>query len=1340
MAFACQDEVVLSFKGMKEEKRRNGNLISHMEAILRVCFLLLLLGGALTFLFVIIGQVSMGSFPRFLCLLIIHILASGFIHVEGPRSGMFMLDGTFELLDKGLVIFLQGVAGQIANGYDKLTFVTYVVLYEVSWDWIAMGLYNVVKVEWDLSSTFGLIYVLVTICCVKGYMWAVVSKCSQEMAFMINEGKMEINPPSKGKDEIPPHVTNTTSPARQAERKQQKKQQQKKTWSQRLYEKAIHNAKIKEEKNKDRVAKAPKTETTHYHNNEEQKEKKEVKKPPHFYVPEPYEPNVYDRVHSSGFGKSNWSYEGKRIVEHQPNLVRATEKWLGVVGWKSKSIVDFDDPSVLSGVEELLPRFVNASHWPIQQTNNGILVNDGITSFVIPPPRKASAVGIYFEVEGKLQSSDLTPVYVHKLSVHPWELADKGVVFLSESDGPQGIYFFEGPFGAKAWIPKVAVRDLSLFLSRSSVEWIESSFNQIGFSWGLNQEQSQALRCFVINQFQSLQQSVLPDWDLSKNKLYAILATLIVVFFTFLSVFPWLPFWLQIFFSLWNYPMISMIAHINHSMTGINMKHFHNFKGLLLAAFYEELAKRIGGVGTILAVVCWESKVGRDGVAMMLHRFLVHVSLSVIPIYLAVPLHAYINWLVYSGKGGYMLKNWSFVLPNWRSFTLKPKFSLHSKFALSLERRVVDHMERAYRFARRGLNSIPLIVEYPKWFKKEFCFYYETEQLLNQGYITPLYDIDKPYFIQRVKHHQPIRRLTRVITIVASVLGLDFTAKPTSQANIMEVTIKRLMEKLPYNVPKTLLYIKLFNDFWWKFFVDTFPCPEEDGFDLPIPTLLTPSKYVNRHTRQVSFHYKNFESLYSYYMEHLKGNKLKDAQNYKQQISIFFNKYGTTIQGLDHIKRLGLHKVKLMTKADELTYDSKKGRQIFMFDPFMVHLIGFMLYNMTKVFKFSLRSDLIYGFYFADPYKLSQRDEFLRELNPLRIMPQLNFVLESTPVKLAFIFTHLVIVSFKYKNNVSIATDDKIILSQWRDLKLFMFDISNADRSSNTRWMENSLLILQDICGKNSFLFHLIMTLTSELHVTTRDGIAMVIMQMLTTGAPWTSIMNSLNIISQAVGVLRDMNVWDENFILNQTGDDSIGVSTRMYDTDMSWVTSFTSKLLEVGVKCECQVANLAQVDYIGCKMVPAYHKGRILYVPIPMRFLKVGCFHTLDVRESTLPIVHSVFDYWLRVTRIDPLSHAWVSFCKSRLPDCSTRGVVTMADLGKTNPGFDWTNSEVMDFYDSLETHPAALDFSLSRYGGEMYELMDCIHWLLTFDSTRTACVVDHPYLRRVVSKEFPL
>lgn len=227
-----------------------------------------------------------------------------------------------------------------------------------------------------------------------------------------------------------------------------------------------------------------------------------------------------------------------------------------------------------------------------------------------------------------------------------------------------------------------------------------------------------------------------------------------------------------------------------------------------------------------------------------------------------------------------------------------------------------------------------------------------------------------------------------------------------------------------------------------------------------------------------------------------------------------------------------------------------------------------------------------------------------------------------------------------------------------------------------------------------------------------------------------------------AVFVLRDLQIWDSTWKLFQTGDDSIGVSRHCYNT--YWVERFVQVMRDdLGMVVDCHVKCIAEVDYIGCKMIPAIYNGVVVYAPIPMRFLKMGCFHSLDVREKHLPIVRASFEFWEIITRCDPIAHAWAKFVLSRLPKSTPSSGFfknlppSFTLIGKTNPLIDWKSPEVMEFYKSLTPLPEAYDFCCKRYGVSRSDINHFEDYLSSIPIYDLACSVDHLVLRAVIAKE---
>lgn len=314
----------------------------------------------------------------------------------------------------------------------------------------------------------------------------------------------------------------------------------------------------------------------------------------------------------------------------------------------------------------------------------------------------------------------------------------------------------------------------------------------------------------------------------------------------------------------------------------------------------------------------------------------------------------------------------------------------------------------------------------------------------------------------------------------------------------------------------------------------------------------------------------------------------------------------------------------------------------------------------------------------------------------------------------------------------------------WRHIKLFMFDASNADRSCNHLYAEMATKILESFGGCTSLLSRVMSDLTEEVRAKSRSGISFRVSQMLATGAPWTTYINTVTILMKAVFALREMHLWNDTCCLFQTGDDSIGVADFCYKN--GWVPTFVEYLkVGLGMAVECHINNIAEVDYIGCKMVPALYNGEIAYVPIPMRFLKMGCFHSLELRDSRLHIVRASFEFWEVITRCDPVSHAWASFVLSRLPSAPAKGIPSSSPLknpmfDKRNPLVDWQTPEVLEFYKALTPVKEAYDFAAQRYRLNINDITQFEHFLQNVPQASLGCRVDHPVLRAVIAKEHSL
>lgn len=1229
----------------------------------------------------------------------------------------YMLDRTLDIVDQWLASFLTRLPAVMETMVEILPLIIY-SLWETVGNLIC-PLLEVFSPNFDTYSLIGLC-IFVILYGFKFYFTSI----ERENRDMEEKQKIFMDKPSKEE------IIIDTSKERVEERKRGKKFQQKQTWREKKLDIAIKKgiAQVVAEKHQSvPVEKPPKTAPP-----------AKTKEKPLQYK----RPFAFDEVVHSGKSKGTKS-QTDVIVDHMPNLFRCSPQWASLVGWDIVMSSDADDDTVPSGVKEMYPRILDAKYWPVKQEHEGMIVNDGLTSLIVRIPEVAEPVGKFYHLRGDKRITTHL-LFSHKLNVDLLNLADRGQVDIFETIGANGVLVFNGPGpDDRAWVPKRVLDDLSVYLSSDDVKWMNASFAQIGYSWGLTPNQTQALRVFVLHEHKLSRESEYREESSSMNILYALTAWSLALFGALFISASWWP--IDLGWSLLLvYPLLlNLIGNLTGRMNGPNHRRNFNYRGLLIAATTEELLKRAGGFWAVLSLSLFEAKLYSDTPFNMMIRFLIHLSWSWMPLWISIPLHASANYLIYRNSPRMLRSIFDRRVSTFPIINRLRKVEL--KFNQDfLPKRMFAHIRRIVDFQGRGQLALKTVLSLSSnWFSREYGFWYESEELLLSGYIQPVMDIAKKYFILTV--NQLLRRpaFNQMISIVCLPATLYWTVKPTSIKNILAVIFKRLADKLEYCVSTTHHRIELFDSWFWSYVEQTYPFVTYDVLDGRIPVHRVVAENRESPYPTVRFAIDTIRLLYDLYCEHLIGQKLRDAISLRDAILRFVELFGFGKRAFDELKRLGYLKVMLMCKADELTYESKKGRQIFVFKTFMTHLIGFMFYNATKMFKHNLATDLLGRLYRSNPYTYSMRDELFSNEYPLRIIPQLNFVLEATPVKLSYLFTHLVIFSYKIKERTNSVLDSMSILKQWKDLRMFMFDISNADRSTNANWMKFATQVLQVFGGKNELLRLIMNYMTHEIHASTRFGMKMVIKEMLCTGAPWTSFGNSIIILAQAISTLMDIGVWDEYWTLLQTGDDSIGVSIHMYDDSLDWVSKFSDELLRIGVKCECQVNNLAQVDYIGCKMVPALYNDVVMYVPIPFRFLKQGCFHTFDIRGRT-GVVRSVFDYWCRITRCDPLAYAWSTFCLKSVPQYMDEPQidtkVTLQMLGKTNPGFDWLSDEVMEFYDQLKPLPEAYDFCLERYGGTMDELLDCIDFLKQGPPVMQASIVDHPYLRRVINREFPM
>lgn len=200
---------------------------------------------------------------------------------------------------------------------------------------------------------------------------------------------------------------------------------------------------------------------------------------------------------------------------------------------------------------------------------------------------------------------------------------------------------------------------------------------------------------------------------------------------------------------------------------------------------------------------------------------------------------------------------------------------------------------------------------------------------------------------------------------------------------------------------------------------------------------------------------------------------------------------------------------------------------------------------------------------------------------------------------------------------------------------------------------------------------------------------------------------------------------------LSETGDDFIGTFKELYQSNLTSEKDFLLRLETAGMEAKVKFCNPFEMEYLGSTFFPCYTtRGSLIFVPQPLRWLKIGTFHSLRLTDQkNRKIAATALYLWEIITRINPLVNAWVRAGIKALNTIPYNDFTILA----TNPTFDWFKPEVVEWFKSLQLAPDPYLFYKVRYNLNALEVQHCIDCLASLPPE--AAIVTHPVLRKIWS-----
>jgi hypothetical protein len=473
---------------------------------------------------------------------------------------------------------------------------------------------------------------------------------------------------------------------------------------------------------------------------------------------------------------------------------------------------------------------------------------------------------------------------------------------------------------------------------------------------------------------------------------------------------------------------------------------------------------------------------------------------------------------------------------------------------------------------------------------------------------------------------------------------------------------------------------------------------------------------------QAKLNASHINQWWDHYIIHLTGQKRKEAMQFKDQIFLYALSTRDTEDLFQELRELGLLKTKFFLKTDEAVKRGAKPRALRAFSKFMTHFCGLFTYTWTAVFKANFPI-------FTSPFAHSASPLPLRRYEETPCIENYCFTLSVNAKQLSHLITHMAIESYVNKHG-QIPKNDQEFLDELLNILFLIEDAVDADASCNSIYYDLTRWIQRRFAGSHALVERIDASTVKKLITRTRYGHKIVEKERNPTGSWRTTFNNTTSIMAK---VNEAMNVvWKPNEttkFLSDTGDDFIGTFKEIYDLVPEQIPRFISECAKLGMKVKARVANCASCEYLGAVFLPALNVFlSLVLVPQPLRWPKIGTFHSLDLRSRVNQRIAATGLYWWElVTRINPLVNAWVRHAIRSLNAEPYQNFSFFAE----NPTFSWFDLDSMVWFSQLKPVPEVWKFYESRYNLSQLQIkhfIDCLDYLPSGPA-----VVSHPVLQRV-------